>query len=360
MLTYIIRRLLLMIPTLIGVTAVSFFVMAFSPGGIGGGEEAAGGEMDANSQQAMVTYINERYGLDEPLMVQYVRWINRVSPIGFGSGDGGKILWNEPHLLKWPDLGESLSKRRPVTDLYKEALPITLLLNILTLPVIYFTAIVIGVYMARHRGGAFDTASSVTLLGLWSIPTIWAGVMLIGTLASASMFNWFPTGGLSTSLSQDWTFLPTWNDGEFHRGWLLDRMWHLVLPVLCLSYGSLAFMSKLTRSAVLDNLAADYVRTARAKGVSKGSVLWGHAFRNSLIPLITTTAGLLPALLAGSIIVEKIFSIPGMGKLTVDAIFARDRELVLAGTLVSGVLGLISILIADLCYAIADPRVSYE
>jgi len=148
--------------------------------------------------------------------------------------------------------------------------------------------------------------------------------------------------------------------GHFVRGFLLDRLWHLVLPVLCLSYSGFAFLSKLTRTAVLENLLADYVRTARAKGVKESDILWRHVFRNSLLPLITVSATLLPGLLAGSVIVESIFSIEGMGKLAVEAVSGRDRELLLAVTLISGVLTLIGYLIADICYAIADPRVSYE
>ncbi len=360
MLSYIIRRLLLMVPTLIGVTAVVFFVMAASPGGIGGIEDSGGGEMEAESKAAQREYLNQRYGLDEPLPVQYGRWLNRISPIGFNSGHAGKVIWDEPRLLKWPDLGESLSKRRPVTDLYKEALPVTLLLNLLTTPVVYVAAIVLGLYMARKPGSAFDLSSGVTVLGLWSIPTIWAGVMLIGLLANKQFLYWFPTGGLSATQAAEMAFLPQWDDAGFQRGWLLDRLWHLVLPVLCLSYGSLAFLAKLTRGSVLESLSADYVRTARAKGLNEHTVLFRHAFRNSLIPLITVAASILPGMLAGSIIVESIFSLPGMGKLMIDAIYSRDRELVMGTALVSGVLGLLAILLADLAYAIADPRVSYD
>jgi peptide/nickel transport system permease protein len=363
MLTYVIRRLVLMVPTLIGVTVVVFFIMAASPGGVGGSEAMAGGEMEGKSQEALREYINERYGLDQPLVVQYGRWLNRVSPIGFPSGEAGKVRWGWP-VFKWPDLGESMSKRRAVTDLYREALPITLLLNVITTPLVYASAILLGIFMARHRGRLFDMGAGVAVLGLWSIPTIWAGVMLIGLLANRQFLHWFPVGGLSSTEALGMAFLPSWGSGVagdgFSRGWLLDRMWHLVLPIICLTYGSLAFLAKLARGAMLENLSSDYVRTARAKGVSARAVLFQHAFRNSLIPLITVAAAILPGLIAGSLIVESIFSIPGMGKLTIDAVFARDRELVLAGALVSGVLGLSAILIADLCYALADPRVSYE
>jgi microcin C transport system permease protein len=359
MLSYIIRRLLLMIPTLLGVTAVVFFVMALSPGGVGGSQLDITGEMDAKSRAAMREYYNKRYGLDAPAIVQYGRWLNHISPVGFARAEGGKVDLTKP-MIKWPDLGESRLKRRPVIDLYKEALPVTLLLNLLTTPIIYFIAIVTGIYMARHRGGVFDISSGVMFLGLWSIPTIWAGVMLIGFLSNKQYLHWFPVGGLSSTFAEEMPFLPKSDSSGFQRGWLLDRLWHLGLPIVCLSYGGFAFLSKLMRSSMLENLSADFIRTARAKGLSSNSVLFRHAFRNSLLPLITIAASILPGLLVGSVIVETIFSIPGMGKLTIDAIYARDRELILAGTLMGGLIGLICILLADLSYAIADPRVSYD
>ena len=463
---YIIRRLLLMIPTLIGITMVVFFVMAMSPGGVGGVMMTEFGEMEAERAKALREYYQKRYGLDKPLIVQYFRWLNRVSPIGFRtssqieftSGDRDKIrgvvesaeafdskrpvdeavncalaiaaynkleltesteliveslsdrdkalalfgrLGSEPgdafvakyeseletdpnaarnlliaelsnvangadrvlfssFALKAPDLGRSWAKGRTVTDLYKEALPITILLNVVSTPIIYFIAIFAGIYAARHRGKFIDVASGTTMIGLWSMPTIWAGVLLIGFLASEQYIRWFPTGGLNSPAAEEMTFLPSMNAGGFERGWLLDRIWHLFLPIICMTYGGFAFLSKLMRSAMLENMHADFVRTARAKGVDEGTVLWQHTFRNSLLPLITVAAYLIPGLIAGSIIVEKIFSIQGMGYMMIDAVFARDREVVLANTLVAGLVTLVCLLIADVCYAIADPRVSYE
>ncbi|MBI1369665.1 MAG: ABC transporter permease subunit [Planctomycetes bacterium] len=360
MTTYIIRRLLLMIPTLIGITAVTFFVMGLSPGGVGGSLLNEFGEMEAEKAKALKEYYNRRYGLDKPLIVQYGRWLNQISPLGFRTEDTPEGMKFGSFGFKWPDLGKSFSKGRSVVELYKEALPVTLLLNVVTTPIIYFIAIITGIYSARHRGKLLDVGSGVLLLGTWSIPTIWSGVMLIGFFASREYWYWFPSAGLSSTLAQSMPFLPTWSDAGFVPGWLLDRCWHLVLPVACLTYGGFAFLSKLMRSAMLENLSADFVRTARAKGLSERVVLWRHAFRNSLLPLITMAANIVPGLLAGSVIVESIFSIPGMGLLTIDAIHARDRELVLAGALVAGILSMVSILIADLCYVLADPRVSYE
>jgi ABC-type dipeptide/oligopeptide/nickel transport system permease component len=361
MLTYIIRRLFLLIPTLIGVTFVVFMTMALSPGGIGGSALNEVGELDSQQGRMIREYYQQRYGLGSPVLVQYGRWLNLVSPIGFkverdelGRSQLGRFGF------KRPDLGDSLARGRPVLDLYAEALPVTLLLNLITTPIIYVLAILMGIYAARYRGRAFDHVTSITMIGLWSLPPIMVAVLLIGFLANSDYLQWFPPSGLSSLAAQNMGFLPRWTEAGWEQGWLLDRLWHLALPVVCLLYGSFAVLMKLMRASVLENLSADFVRTARAKGVDERRVLWGHAFRNSLLPLITVLAGLLPSLLSGSVILEKIFSLPGMGKLMIEAIFARDRELVMAGTLIGGMLGLICILIADVLYAIADPRVSYD
>ncbi|WP_018881820.1 MULTISPECIES: ABC transporter permease [unclassified Thioalkalivibrio] len=459
MLTYILRRMILMVPTLFGITVVVFAVMAAAPGGISALTLVEGQGLEPQAQKAMEEYYNRLYGLDQPAPVQFGRWLNNISPIGFAQdADGSLTGW--PH-FKAPNLGTSFRYGRPVVDLIAERLPITLLLNVLSIPLIYIVAVAVGVRAATQHGQAFDSQSGVVLLALWSVPTMLAGVLLIGFFASDQFWQWFPTGGISQRAALDMTFLPTvevvwalplllvlpflgaalgiylartlparirgglgavlgalcgwlmfrdlavagmvstgvamgvgaavgwlmahsdWGvlrgfylgtlglgmglalalglaPGSMVPGFLLDRAWHLVLPVLCLSYGGLAFLAKLSRSAVLENLTSDYARTARAKGVAEHDVLWRHVFRNSLLPLITVSATLLPSLLAGSVIVEAIFSIDGMGKLAVEAVQTRDRELVLSITLISGVLTLVGYLLADLAYAIVDPRVNYD
>lgn len=460
MLTYIIRRILLMFPTLLGITLVVFMVMAASPGGITAQSLIEGQNLEPAAKKALADYYNKIYGLGDPAPVQYLRWLNNLSPVGFTYDENAEI--NGFSLWKGIDLGKSFRYGRSVLDLIKQSLPITLLLNLVSIPLIYLISIGIGVQAAVKRGQAFDVGTSVTMLGLWSIPTMLAGVLMIGFFASEQYWHWFPTAGLSHREALDMPFLPHWEDigdvgmlfslmlaglfgfiglariknetyrvvifsvvgavlgyfmaaslpgvtssltylflmvllaaligviaysdylalrysfigllglligivvsasyfdGAFTRGFLLDRLWHLFLPVLCLAYGSFAFLAKLTRTSVLENLMADFARTARAKGVAEEDVLWRHVFRNSLLPLITVSASLLPGLLAGSVIVESIFSIDGMGKLAVEAVKGRDRELVLSITFVSGVLTLVGYLIADICYAMADPRVNYD
>jgi peptide/nickel transport system permease protein len=156
------------------------------------------------------------------------------------------------------------------------------------------------------------------------------------------------------------SFFPRSIDGEFRPGYLLDSLWHLALPVFCISYGTVAYYSKLTRTALLETLSSDFVRTARAKGLPERIVLYRHALRNSLIPLITVAAAFLPLLITGSIVVETIFSINGMGRLVIESLFANDRELFLSTSVIILVLQLTGYLLADIAYVIADPRVSYE
>ncbi|NMG04427.1 ABC transporter permease [Azoarcus taiwanensis] len=460
MLIYLLRRIALMVPTLFGITIVVFVVMAAAPGGISAQSLVDGTNLEPETRRALEDYYNRLYGLDQPAPVQYLRWLNNISPIGFSREADGSL--GSFSLWKGSDLGVSFRYGRPVIDLLAERLPITLLLNLLSIPLIYAVSIAIGVQAARARGGRFDVASNVVLLGLWSVPTMLAGVLFIGFFASEQYWRWFPTAGLVRREAVDQTFLPwlgsmsdvigmflavglaatllVWAAAKAPRaarhvgggllgaslgylmaadlngmapgglhlvlaaigallvgglaglgsaalriavagglgvgvgiglaraagvevvqgGYLFDRAWHLVLPVIALSYGGLAFLAKLTRSSLLENLAADYARTARAKGVDEETVLWRHVFRNSLLPLITVSATLLPSLLAGSVIIESIFSIDGMGKLAVEAVQTRDRELVLSVTLISGLLTLAGYLLADIAYAIADPRVSYD
>jgi peptide/nickel transport system permease protein len=461
MATYLLRRLLLMIPTLLGITLVVFVVMASSPGGISAQSLVEGQNLDPEAKKEIEAYYNRLYGLNDPPYIQYLRWLNNASPAGFVLDENGDI--DHFSLNKGSDLGRSFRYGRPVLDLLAERVPITILLNVLSIPIVYLLALLIGVRAATQRGQSFDISSGMVMLALWSIPTMLAGVLMIGFFSNEQYWRWFPTGGLSNRQALDQTFLPHWDSlwdigllfvlmllflalflylaklqqirlrslvfavtgallgaamvydlpaakqglalwlsmpavfalcfywfaqsdyllmrvlgfglvgilvgflgamplmqGGWTSGFLLDRIWHLVLPVICLSYGGFAGLAKLTRTAVLENLLADYARTARAKGLPENAVLWRHVFRNSLLPLITVAASLLPSLLAGSVIVESIFSIEGMGKLAVEAVQTRDRELVLSITLIGGVLTLVGYLIADLFYAIADPRVSYE
>jgi ABC-type dipeptide/oligopeptide/nickel transport system permease component len=357
MFIYILRRMLLTIPTLFGMTLLVFLVLAMGPGGVGGAMLAAGNGNVRGAEAAHIrAYYEKRYHINDHLYVQYFRWLNLISPIGWRMNDDGNLT---TFGLKRPSFGESMARNRPVADLIKESLPLTLLLNAITIPIIYGFGIVTGLRAAQHRGKAVDTVFGATQLATWSIPIIWMGVMLIGFLASERYLRLFPTGGLNELDAEQMNFLPTLVNHVWVRGWLFDRVWHLILPIVCLTYGGSAFLTKLVRGSVLENLNADYARTARAKGVDEHTVLYVHVFRNSLLSLITVAAAILPSLLTGSFIVEKIFGIPGMGQLGVEAALFQDREVLLAVTLIGGGITLLSTLLRDILYAVADPRVSY-
>ena len=197
---------------------------------------------------------------------------------------------------------------------------------------------------------------------LWVNWLIWplciAAVLVLISRSNSRMFRTIVFAGLSIGVAV--LFAMQMLSGTFISGFLADRIWHLILPIIVLSYASFASLSKIMRTSILENLNADYARTARAKGVAEDDVLWQHVFRNSLLPLITILAGILPSLLAGSVIVEQIFSIDGMGRLVIEAVQARDRELVLSITLISGILTLIGYLISDILYTLVDPRVQYD
>lgn len=262
MFTYIVRRCLLMFPTLLGITALVFFTMAYSPGGIGGPLLDKSGNLKSQEAHYVREYYEKRYGIDKPKMVQYGRWLNLISPIGFRPNEDGTL---GKFGLKFPSLGESLAQHRPVIDLIAEALPITLLLNLVSIPFVYGFGIITGIISARHRGGWYDTATSLSQLAAWSVPTIWAGVMLIGLLANRQYIKLFPTSGLHEPEAIAMAFFPHWTASGWSRGWVLDAIWHLVLPVVCLSYGSSAFLTKLMRGSILENLESDYVRTSRER-----------------------------------------------------------------------------------------------
>jgi len=259
-----------------------------------------------------------------------------------------------------PDLGMSFSRSRPVSTLIAEALPVTLLLNLIAVPIIYAVAIPSGILAASRQGSLLDVGLGAFYVALWSIPVVWAGVLAVGFLASKDYLGAFPVTGLSSVEAESMGMLPSMIDGAWERGYLLDTLWHLVLPVACLVYTGFAILSKQTRAAMLENFNADYVRTAKAKGVSRRDVVYRHVFRNSLLPIITMFVSIFPAMLGGSVVIERIFSVPGMGNLIIDAIALRDRELLLANALIVGLVNILALLLADILYALADPRISYD
>lgn len=332
---YFLRRLLLIVPTLLGITVITFAIIRWAPGEpavLGGSSvEGAGGvgmEAVAKTQEIMRAK-RELLGLDKSIPQQYLDWSIRVFTF---------------------DFGDSWSHNQPVTELILDHISPTIQINILTIIVIYSLSIPLGVGQAVERGGLFDGTTTVASFLLYASPTYWIGPLLLIYFCNPEHLKWFPVGELNSQFADRLPFF----------AWLRDRSYHLILPVFCQSYGGLAYLSKQTRASLLENLRADYVRTAIAKGVSPTGAVVVHALRNSLIPLITIAAMILPALIGGSIIIENIFSIRGMGYLGFNAILQRDYPVVMATATFAAMLTLAALVLQDLIYAWLDPRVSYD
>ena len=316
---YIARRLLLAIPTLAGIVVVVFLLLHLAPGSP---VTAAGGESGRRISGRAAEEMRRQYGLDRPLPERFGKWILRVVRL---------------------DLGESFVDRRRVSDRILEALPYTLTLNGLALLLTLLIAIPLGVEAGGRPESAFDRISGAALFALYSTPSFWAA-LLLQTLFSVKL-RWLPLYGVASDPE------PAGFAG------MADRLSHLALPVVCLTYGSLAFYARLVRAGVAEARNADYVLAARARGLSRREALWKHAFRNALLPLVTLLGLVLPGLLSGSVIIERIFAWPGLGRLYFDSILSRDYPVVLALSLVGAVATLAVTLAADVAYAIADPRV---
>lgn len=326
---YLIRRLLLIVPTFIGISLITFLVVQLAPGSPVYMKlhqaEAAGMTSDAASQE-IVEQTKKLYGLDKPIHVRYVIWLGKLARL---------------------DFGDSYKDHRPVIEKIRETLPVTLQIQVIVIFLVYLISIPIGVYSATHQYSLGDKITTVILFVLYSLPSFWVAMLLMLFFGGGRFLNWFPIHGLNSFGAADMAWGP----------WLLDRLWHLVLPVICLTYGGLAGLSRYARSGMMEVIRQDYIRTARAYGFSEKTVIWKYALRNSLIPIVTLLATLLPALIAGSFIIESIFTIPGMGKLGFEAILSRDYPLIMGILSISAILTLLGLLLSDLMYAVVDPRI---
>src|SRR5258706_1085164 len=335
---YLIQRTLLMIPTFIGITLIGFLIMRLAPGdpaelrAAGGLGAAAGGGISIEKRGSVdeaVAQWRAQYGLDKPLHVQYAVWLKNLFTLSFG---------------------ESFKDNQSVWDKILERLPVTIKLNLWSLLVVYLVAIPLGIYSAIHPNSFGDQMTTLVAFVLFAVPLVWAATMAIVFICGGDFYYLFPPGGLeSLDFSDNW---PLWKQ-------LKDHAWHLFLPVVLLSYDGFAGMSRYMRSSMLEVLRQDYVQVARAKGLSESIVIFKHVLRNSLIPQVTILASILPGLIGGSVIIETIFSIPGLGQPGFDSVLARDYPTVLALFTVTAVLTLIGILLSDVLLALVDPRIAF-
>lgn len=325
MLNYTLRRLAYLVPTLLGITFVTFLIVNLAPGDPV--ELINRGMMDSRISPESYQKMLHLYGLDQPIYVRYGTWLKRLATL---------------------DFGRSFVDQRPVLDKILERLPATLELNLASLVAALVLAIPLGLVSAFKQNSLFDKVGGTLLYMMYSLPDFWVALLLI--LLFGVKLKLLPFHGMESIHADQFGFLRYW--------W--DRFLHMILPTVCLTYGSLAFLSRFVRGSTLEVIRQDYVRTARAKGLEERSIIYRHVFKNTLIPVVTLLGLLLPTLISGSIILESIFSWPGIGNLFFDAVRARDYPVVMGLSFVTAVLVLLSTLIADLLYAWADPRVTYD
>lgn len=320
MVRFLIRRGLSLIPIFLGITVISFAVMHLAPGKPTDVITDLNVKVSFQAKEQLIAL----YGLDRPLPEQYLAWVGR--------------------LLKG-DFGLSFRDGRPVAEKIIERIPVTVSINLLSLVLVLGIAIPLGISSAAREGSVFDHAVTlVTFVGL-ALPTYWVALLCLDGLAVR--LGWLPVSGLFSLGADRWGPVNRW----------LDLGRHLILPVGIAAFGELAGYSRYVRSQMVEVLRQDYIRTARAKGLSAGAVLYRHAFRNALLPVITLLGLSIPGLLGGSVILESIFAIPGMGRLFFDSVTSRDYPVIMGLLSLGAALTLLGNLLADIAYAFADPRI---
>ena len=321
---YLSLRLLQMIPLLLGITLICFVVIKLAPGE----PVSMATDLDPNVSQEAISKLRAHYNLDKPLHTQYFTWLQNFIQFDFGNSFA-------------PD-------GRPVLDKVLERLPITLWMNIIGLLVVLAVAIPIGIASARNQNTWMDRSLTVLVFIGFAAPGFWVALLVM--IYFGVNLGWIPISGMASFGSADWPF---WQR-------LLDWAHHLAAPILIGVLGALAGLSRYMRSSILDEARQDYITTARAKGQSENKVFYRHAMRNALLPVITILGLSLPGLIGGSVIMESIFAIPGMGKLFYEGVMMRDYPLIMGILTIGALLTLLGNLLADIGYALVDPRIRYQ
>ena len=322
MIGYLAKRLLLAVPILLGASTIIFFLMHAAPG-----DPTSLYLANPNIDPRVIEQMRRNLGLDQPVYVQYVKWLS-----SFLRGD----------------FGYSFSQHRAISQILKDAIPNTLMLSGVSLIIIFAIGVLVGTIQAVRQYSWVDNLATVLSFFFYSMPSFWFGLMLM--LLFSYKFQWLPASQM-TSVEHE--FL-----GGF--GQFSDRIQHLLLPALALGVGGAASVARYMRSGMLEQIRQDYVRTARAKGLGERSVVFKHAMRNALIPVVTLLGLYIPFLISGAVLIETIFAWPGMGRTIVTAIFQRDYPVVLASAFVISVMVIAGNLLADLLYSVVDPRVRVE
>lgn len=322
MVLYALRRAVLAIPLLIGITFVSFIVVHLAPGEP---VDLQAGDLQTKSSAQAREALRKLYGLDQPLHVQYWHWLTRVARLDFGRSFA-------------PD-------GKPVLQKIGERLPITLFLNVIEMLVILAVAVPIGVLSATRQYSLFDKITTVLVFVGFATPDFWLALLL--QILFGVQLGWLPISGLRDI---NWEYLSFWKRQQ-------DFVGHLILPIAVATFGGLAGFSRYMRQSMLEVVRQEYVQSARAKGLAESVVIGKHALRNALLPVVTILGLSLPGLVGGSVIVEWIFAIPGMGQLMVQAVFSRDYPVIMGNLVIVSTLTLGANLLADISYGLVDPRI---
>lgn len=343
MLKYLLKRMLIMIPTLFGVTIIVFAIINLAPGspieqklqqlrfgsmGSAGTSTNGSNETGAVSQE-VVDALKKQYGFDKPMHIRYWIWLKNLAVL---------------------DFGESFTYEEPVIDVVISKFPVSLQFGIVSLILSYIVCIPLGVYKAVKHGSAFDFVSSMMLFAMYAIPGFMLGILLIVFFAGGRYFSWFPIGDLYSDMYYD---MDMW-------GKLLDRVHHFILPLICYMIGSFTVLTMLMKNSLLEEIKKDYVRTARAKGLDEKKVIMKHALRNALIPIVTGLGGFLSVFFAGSLLIETIFNLDGMGLLGYRSVLDRDYNVIMGLVTVQSLLMLVGNLLSDIAYVIVDPRIDFS
>ncbi|MEW6408862.1 MAG: ABC transporter permease [Nitrospirota bacterium] len=320
---FLTRRLLTMIPLIIGITLITFIVIHLAPGGPAEVET----EMSLKASAQARENLKKLYGLDKPLHVQYLDWLKR---------------------FVYFDFGTSFVDGRPVVKKIMERIPITITINLLSMLLIFIVAVPIGVLSATKQYSLFDKITTVFVFIGFATPTFWLALLLM--ILFGVKLGWLPISGIQSLNVSGMSALEL----------LFDRAQHLILPVFIAAFGGIAGFSRYTRSNMLEVIRQDYIRTAKAKGLSERDVVYKHALRNALMPIVTILGLSVPGLIGGSVIFETIFAIPGMGQLFYASTMARDYPTIMGILVIGAFLTLIGNLLADIAYAVVDPRVKLK
>lgn len=335
---YIIKRLLLIIPTLLGITIACFLVMQMVPGGPveqaiqkmkRANVNSGSGSIQSNITQEELANIRQYYGFDKPVLVRYFTWLGKLVRL---------------------DLGTSYTYEKPVLEVIASRLPVSLTFGVIGIIVSYLLCIPLGIQKALKHGTLFDSTTSVLIFLGYAIPSFALGVVLIVLFGGGSFWSLFPISGIVSDNFEELSLF----------GKAIDYLYHMFLPVLCYTIGSFAALTLLMKNSLMEQLSQDYIRTALAKGLPFKQAVFRHALKNALIPIVTNIGMLLGVVLSGSLLIERLFTIDGMGLLGYQSIVDRDYPVALGLIVISSFLVLIGRLISDIALAVVDPRIKFK